>query len=1130
MRNPAVLAGVCSAIACLAAAVVYPCAATQASSGASAPESSPPALSAEAQQKLTRLQAAVRAAHASRNAAKEAAAQLALADFDFLISEEKTALDAYNQALTLARAANDRSLEASALNGVASCYRTESANDKALAAYQQALDIATASGDEKNQAVALAGMGWITGDSRDFQKGLDLENKALAIAQKLNDPDLEAQALNRIGAIDDDLGNNAQALDFYSQALTKWRAAGNLDGQAKALNNLAIRASEMSDPAKALDDYMQALPLYRQVGDRAGEAGALNNLGVLYRKTGEEQKALATFRQVLPLLRALGNRASEAAALNNLGNVESDLGGNLDSLKTLSEALDIYRSLNNQAGQAGELHNMAEDWERLGEMQKALDLLQQAMTLWTSSGEHRGLADTVNAIGVVYDDLGQPQQALEYYMRALGLYKDLHDLAGQASALNDIAGIFNAPDQKQNAIACYNLVLQLERAAQNRDGEARALNNMGLVYEDLGEKDKARESYEQALEIWRAVGDRRGEMLALDNLGSFWNDAGDKEKARGYYAQALPLATAVGDPVREAQIFHDLMRNHQAEHPPLAVFYGKQAVNLLQQVRGQIQGLDPALQRSFLASKTEYYRDLASLLIALGRLPEAQQALDLLKDQEYADYVRGETANTLQPLTLTPAEQQAKTDYDRSTAQIVALGEQWAQLKRNSARTADQEKTFQDLSGQLDSASKGLNDYYARLYVAFGSGGAANQQVADVKGNVSLLRQVIAKSPGAVALYTLVGKDRLSVIVVTGATAVAREVAIGDADLNRKVAAFQQALRDPHSDARPLAAELYAVLIAPVAADLEQAHAQTLVWSLDGVLRYVPIAALYDGAHYVVERYSTVTITPASIPHLAEKPDLSNLSAAAMGISHKYEDDLPALPAVAGELAEVVHDAQAKDATGALPGTILLDGNFTEKAMESLLDRNFAVVHIASHFVFKPGDDSQSYLLLAGRDADSAGFHLTVADFRDNQRIALDETQLLTLSACETGMSSAASNGREVDGLGTTAQLKGARAVISSLWEVNDASTGALMADFYKRWASGEGRVTKAEALRLAQLDLLQGKITPQSAASGRGFIPVDSPSPASPANSAASANPANSANFSHPYYWAPFVLMGNWK
>jgi CHAT domain-containing protein len=116
-------------------------------------------------------------------------------------------------------------------------------------------------------------------------------------------------------------------------------------------------------------------------------------------------------------------------------------------------------------------------------------------------------------------------------------------------------------------------------------------------------------------------------------------------------------------------------------------------------------------------------------------------------------------------------------------------------------------------------------------------------------------------------------------------------------------------------------------------------------------------------------------------------------------------------------------------------------------------------------------------------------------------------------------MSGSAGNGREVDGLGTTAQLKGAKAVISSLWSVNDASTGQLMGDFYRRWAEGAGNVTKVEALRQAQLDLLLGPLNAATGTRDRGSAPekADSETPAL-------------AGYAHPYYWAPFVLMGNWR
>lgn len=76
------------------------------------------------------------------------------------------------------------------------------------------------------------------------------------------------------------------------------------------------------------------------------------------------------------------------------------------------------------------------------------------------------------------------------------------------------------------------------------------------------------------------------------------------------------------------------------------------------------------------------------------------------------------------------------------------------------------------------------------------------------------------------------------------------------------------------------------------------------------------------------------------------------------------------------------------------------------------------------------------------------------------------------------------------------------------------------MADFYKRWAEGGGKVTKVEALRQAQLDLLQGKVTPQSGTAGRGFAVAENES----------GSQAAPTGYAHPYYWAPFVLMGNWR
>jgi len=128
-----------------------------------------------------------------------------------------------------------------------------------------------------------------------------------------------------------------------------------------------------------------------------------------------------------------------------------------------------------------------------------------------------------------------------------------------------------------------------------------------------------------------------------------------------------------------------------------------------------------------------------------------------------------------------------------------------------------------------------------------------------------------------------------------------------------------------------------------------------------------------------------------------------------------------------------------------------------------------------------------------------AGCKLTLSKL-EGSSIRFHGTQLLTLSACSTAKDYRTRNGVEMDSLGMVAQQKEAAAVIATLWNVNDASTGLLMSDFYRRWAMTRG-IEKVEALRQAQIAMLHRDLGPAS----------------------------TTYDLSHPYYWAPFVLIGNY-
>jgi len=310
---------------------------------------------------------------------------------------------------------------------------------------------------------------------------------------------------------------------------------------------------------------------------------------------------------------------------------------------------------------------------------------------------------------------------------------------------------------------------------------------------------------------------------------------------------------------------------------------------------------------------------------------------------------------------------------------------------------------------------------------------------------------------------------------------------------------------------------MYKVLIGPqLARDLIQARAKTLMWSLDGVLRYIPLAALYDGQKYLVESYRNVVFTPASHSRL-NNPVPAKWRGLGLGVSKAHEGFI-GLTGVPEELDGIIRDESVKTSTGVLPGKVILDEAFTETAMKLELRTSYPVVHIASHFKFQPGNETQSFLLLGD------GTHLTLAEIKDMSQL-FSGVDLLTLSACNTAIGDRAGDGKEVESFGVIAQKKGANAVMATLWPVLDESTQLFMREFYRLHDSGPN-ITKGDALREAQLALLRGQLrgpvlrgndrTPSRGTGDLARQPRFETDPNAP--------------FAHPYFWAPFILIGNWK
>lgn len=995
------------------------------------------------------------------------------------------------------------SAERTFMEGVELSYNAGADSQKAaVQKWQQSAALWHSLKDSYAEGQSLLRIAGIQRDAGDRQAALQNYNQALALMRAARDDDGIAESLNWIGVVEKQLDQLQSALDSYQAALTSYKAAGDLQGQGTALNNIASAYSSLGDRRKALEYYTQALPVRRAAGDSYGEALEFNNIGNAYDLLGQSQKALESYSQALALFEQRADRSGQALTLNNIGSLYHEIGENQKALEYFNRSLPLRRAEGDQKAIAVALNNIAIVYADMGDLQKALDYYTESLPAARQAGDHPGEAGTLSNLGIIYFQIGQTQKALDYYNQALQLERSIGFIGGVAKTLNNIGMVYQASGDFTKALDAFTQALQIERQISEPAGEAMVLNNIGGCYVYLRQNDKALDYFKQTLALQRSVNNRAGEATALTNLGEFLLLTGQLDPALDYFTQALPLFRSTQNPLGEAEVEMGLMMYWTRQgNRPLAIFFGKQAIDQYQALRRNIQKFGKEAQQSFVATKEPFYRVLAYVMIQEGRFPEAQQILDLLKFEQYSQFAqrRGAAESAVSPVPLTGTEEASKTAGDQIEAQVTALGREWSDLHSKSSRSPAEEARYSALSDQLTAANRRMQDYLKGLYDSFGKGDQANKTVEQARQSMSGMQDLARDmEPGTVALYTLVMDDKCVIIVITPSTRVAREIPITRIALRTKVFAFVGALASHASEADllPKAQDLYKILVAPVQQDLDGAHAATLLWSLDDVLRYVPLAALHDGRQYLVERYRNAVITTAGLGNLRDRPQIASWQGLAMGVSKNY-DGLGALTAVPEELDSVVHSPAVVGSHGPLAGTIMLDDSFTAKNMEAALDQHPPLVHIASHFVFHAGDDTKSYLLLGGNEVGGKGYHLSLADLRDDERIDFHGVELLTVAGCQTAVGSNDSDGREVDGLGIVAQSKGAKAVVATLWPVDDASVGALMAGFYKLWATSPS-MSKSEALRQAQLNLLHS-----AGASG---------------------------SYSNPYYWAPFVLIGNWK
>ncbi len=783
-------------------------------------------------------------------------------------------------------------------------------------------------------------------------------------------------------------------------------------------------------------------------------------LGILYLVTGKYKKAETSLSAVVDTQKKV------------LGNDHPDTA---ESRVTLGQ---VYLN-QGRYQEAEKLFELAARYEQ-----------QEVTTLYPSPG------DAISSLGGLYSILGDYEKATQCYRQVVEIvqkaFGEQHSMTAQA--YDTLAHLAMAEKDYDTAQQYLNKSLAIKKQVF---GEKHGFIGDSLLF--LARIELQQNKPEAALNSIRQARDMYTEVLGPDNqrtIGAHLAEISWYVRQRDFNNAAQLCEEVLLIPtLTETKEYHWIILYLygislvEQGKTTSAIFFEKRSVNIIQDLRGSIATLSKSQQKSFLLPRTQVYRHLAGLLIDQDRLAEAQQILTMLKEEEFSDYVRGNLVrlDSLDTrVTYTILEENWDQRYLKIQDRLVTLGRDVMVLrkKRRQGLTPQEEEKLTSLRQDLKLAKTAYRRFLDTLDRELAASNPerireiSSKNLDKLKSMQGVLRELEGR---AVLIHYLETDSTLYLILTTEQVQVVRRIAISAGELNRLIFDFRMELQSPGGKPKELSLQLYNILVAPLANDVKQSGAEVLMLSMDGPLRYLPAAALYDGKQYLAENYGIVLFTEAAKARLLSRP-APELKLAGLGVTKAFPG-FDTLPAVQDELEAIVMTDKS-DEDGILEGVILLDQDFTQQSFVSVLDQGYSIMHIASHFVFKPGTEYDSYLLLGD------GSTLSLAEMYDED-IDFNDVELLTLSACETGLGTSRGDGREIEGFGGLAQRQGAKTVLATLWPVADRSTAEFMKHLYR--ALAQKKESRVRALQMTQ----------------QRFIYSD--------------------RFNHPFYWGSFILMGNW-
>lgn len=781
---------------------------------------------------------------------------------------------------------------------------------------------------------------------------------------------------------------------------------------------------------------------YSKKGDRDRQALSLNYLSLANQELGDWDNATKNISQSLKLIQEQPESLVLAKILNTQGSLQLAQGDAQKALASWQQATDIYRQSNDEVGMIGSQINQAQALQQLGLYGRSRKMLEGLQTKLSDESNPQLKALGLRSLGNALQVVGNLEESQEVLKSSLNLSQNL-DLAEETSAtLFSLGNTARALESYDVAIAFYEQTT--ERTANPIRKVEAQLNQLSL--------QSTLDQWQDAQAIIPAIkanlanlSPSRRTIYARVNLAKNLIDLANKNKT---FAKYIPdTENLLTRTIRQARHLKDTR----------AYSYSLGTLGHLYEREKQYQAAQKATTKALALALDINATDIAyQWQWQLGRLHQQQGNIQSAIASET------EAVNSLQAIRgdLVATNLDAQYTFRESVEPIYRdLVRLLLNTDANSVPSQDNLIQAREVIESLQLAE--LENYFREACI-------------DAKP-----KQIDQVDQKAAVIYPIILPDRLSVIVaLPGQPLDYYQTDISQTEVEQTLEGVFQSLNPVFSNKKRLrlSQKVYDWLIKPAEAELNAQDIETLVFVLDGSLRNLPMAALYDGEQYLVEKYG-VALTPGLQLLEPEQLEIEQLEAVVAGLSESNQG-FAALPGVKEEM---------QDISAILPAQLLLNQEFTQQNLKKQLQEvTSPLVHLATHGQFSSNPEDTFIVTWGDR--------IKVKDFEGllrsrEESLDANPIELLVLSACQT----AEGDKRAALGIAGIAVRSGARSTLATLWSVKDESTVELMDKFYQQLAQTDSASTKAEALREAQIALMR------------------------------------SDNFNHPFYWAPFILVGNW-